>query len=229
MSVSRLIRSRHALRIAGFAFGFAGLLWLCGCWVYSVEPLYDESASPIDPDLTADRNLVGQWVQVREDCPATLAISADDVLNTTIDENKHRTTGTEPRYELILTPSTSCKSDDKPTRYDGHLVKVGDHRFLDVFPKSDEVCDLCLPMHSFMLVAQANDRLDLIPLNRDWLMQAISDNKVNLPYLPVGHGTEDPVALTASSRELKDFVRKYAADKAAFEADSRLTLRFKRK
>ena len=228
---SGFISSRH-LRVIGILLALAALATLPGCWVYSIEPLYDESISPLDPDLTSDQNLVGSWVQVGEDCPSTLTIIADDLRKTTTTSDKHTTTATEPRYGLILTPETSgtsCKSDDKPSRYEGHLVKLGDRRFLDVFPQSDEVCDLCLPMHSFMLLALANDHLDLIPLDRDWLMQAISAKQVHLPYIPVGHGIEDPLALTAPSRELKDLLRKHADDKVAFKPDSELALKFKRK
>jgi len=164
MSFSGVISSRFVSRLAGPVLIVVGLLGLSSCWVYSVEPLYEERSASPDPDLTFDQTLVGSWGQADEDCIWILTISAE-----------------EQRYALTMAPAPECKTSQKATAYEGHLVKVGSHRFLDVFPQSDEVCDLCLPLHSFLLVSQEADRLALIPVEHDWLWQAMQEQKVGLP------------------------------------------------
>lgn len=204
----------------------AALLLLPACWVYSVEPLYEEGPSKPDPDLVFDQTLVGSWGQIDVDCMWILSITADEPVKLAIGADKHE--ATTRVYELSMAPAPECKTDDKASRYQGHLVKLGKHQFLDTFPKSDEVCDSCLPLHSFFLVSQEKDILALIPMDRDWLLQAMKDKNVTLAHLAV-HGEYDSVTLTASPRELKDFVSKHVDDKSAFKVDSDFKLKFKRR
>jgi len=187
------------------------LLTLTGCWVYSVEPLYEKNAARPDPDLTFDQNLLGSWIQSEKDCPWILAVSGD-----------------RQSYELNMAPGPECKSEDKPSHYEGHLLKLGNSLVLDAMPQSVDVCDSCLPLHSFMLVLLENDSLTFVPMDQDWLVQAMKDKKVSLSELE-RHEPYDQVVLTSSSKELKEFVRKYAADKAAFGGESGNGLRFKRR
>jgi hypothetical protein len=128
-----------------------------------------------------------------------------------------------------MPPAPECKSDEKTTRYEGHLVKLESHRFLDLSAHSDEVCDLCLPLHSFLLVSKENDSLALIPVERDWMSRALTEKKVVLDHLRSQNSSYGAVILTAPSRELKRFVLKYADDKAAFKPDSEVKLKFKRR
>ena len=87
---------------------------------------------------------------------------------------------------------------------------------------------ICLPLHLFFLVSQESNSLAFTPVDRDWLWLALSKRKVTLAHLEDGKSW-GAVTLTASSRELKKFVRKYADDKAVFNPDSDLTFRFKRR
>ncbi len=211
MSASIPIQSHPILRVAGVVFALVTLLALPGCWVYSVEPLYEERLLDHDPDLVVDQSLVGSWAQLDEECVWILSIEL-----------------IRDSYALTMAPSPDCNTEDKPTHYEGHLVKLDNHRFLDVAPKSDEVCDLCLPMHSFLLVSQQADRLALIPVDNQWLARALTEKRVGLAHLE-NHPLETMVVLTASTRELKEFARKYADDGSVFKADSEVKLRFKRR
>jgi hypothetical protein len=184
--------------------------------VYSVEPLYEAHLSHPDPDLAFDQSLVGSWSRLDDDCLWTLTIAAN-----------------QRAYKLTMAPAPECKSDEKTTRYEGHLLKLDGHRFLDVRPQSDGVCDLCLPLHSFFLVSQESDSFTLIPVDDTWLTQAIDSKRVALAHLQHQDRSHteppDPVVLTAPSNELKDFMRKYADDKAVFKTDSDHNFTFKRK
>jgi len=187
------------------------LLVLTGCWVYSVEPLYEANASHPDPNLTFDQRLLGSWTQTGEGCTRILTMSGD-----------------RKSYEMVMAPAADCKSEDKTTHYEGHLLKLGTSLVIDVTPESDDVCDLCLPLHSFLLVMLENDSLTFVPMDHDWLAQAMKDKKVDLADL-ARHGPYDPVVLTSSSKQLREFVSKYADDKSAFNSEADHGLTFKRK
>ncbi len=223
MSLSKSVHSNHLAKSARLFLALAGLLALPGCWVYSVEPLYEGSLSHDsrpDPDLTFDRALVGSWGRSNDDCLWILTVAAN-----------------QQAYELTMAPAPECKSEDKSTRYQGHLLKLDNHLFLDVFPYSDEVCDLCLPLHSFFLLSLDNQSLALTPLDLDWMRQAVESKKVVLAHLSRHDSSyrgevatlADAVVLTAPSSEVKKFVRRYADDKAAFNAHSDAVLKFKRR
>jgi hypothetical protein len=187
MSLSGLIGSRRAPRITGLVLIVAGLLVLSGCWLYSVEPLYEEHLTHPDPDLSFDSNLVGSCGEIDDNCLWILTITADQQV-----------------YELTMAPAPECKSKEKATKYEGHLVKLANRRVLDVTPKSDDVCDLCLPLHSFLLVSQENDGLAFVPVQRDWMFRALTEKRVVLAHLQSGN-SYDIVVLTASSKDLKEF------------------------
>jgi len=140
----------------------AGLLILPGCWTISIEPLFD---GPNDPALTLDQSIVGTWMNLDEGCQSTLTIAVSG-----------------RNYDLTNVPGAGCQSDAKTTRYQAHLVKLGDQRFLDVEPDYREVCDLCLPTHTFSLLTLENNNLLLTPLDTEWLFQAIRDKKVELAH-----------------------------------------------
>ncbi len=201
---------RLAPRIATLVLALASLLVLPGCWVFSVEPLYEENLAHPDTDLEFDQNLVGSWWHADEECPWTLAVSVHQK---------------EAAYDLTETAGPECKTGEGEKRvvqYEGHVVKLDNDRFLDINPKSADVCDLCLPLHNFFLISQQNDTLALTPVDSDWLNKAMAQGKITLAHLD-GNG----LTLTASSKDLKAFVRRYAGDKAAFKPDSSTT--FKRK
>jgi len=193
-------------RIAASTLVFAGLLVLAGCWVYSVHPLYEENLAKPDPDLFFDQALLGSWWIADDDCPGILTIAAR-----------------EQAYTLSTAPSAQCKGDKKTSQYEGHLVKLDNHVFLDIAPALGEVCDLCLPLRSFFLVQIEKNSLALVPINYEWLNNSIKQKTVMLETLP----NPPSEILVASSKELKAFMRKYADDNSVFQPSDKLT--FKRK
>jgi hypothetical protein len=198
---------RRTRGLSGLFLALASLLVMPGCWVYSVEPLYEENLDHPDTDVVFDQSLVGSWWQADDDCVWTLTFSAPQK--------------SEPAYEFTVSPAPDCKTKEKASRYNGHVVKLDSYHFLDVNPWSEDVCDLCLPLHNFFLISQQNDTLAFTPVDPDWLEEAFAQNKVTLAHL------NDGLKLTASSKDLKAFVRKYANDEAVFKPVPGLT--FKRK
>jgi len=206
MCHSALVSPRFISRIAAAFLAFAGLLVLPGCWVYSVNPLYEDNLAKPDTDLLFDQALLGSWWIVNDDCPWILTVTANQQI-----------------YDLTTAPLPQCKSEEKTSRYEGHLVKLDSHVFLDVTPEQNEVCDLCLPLRSFFLAHVEENSLTLTPINYEWLKDSIEQKTVMLQTLP----DRPPEILASSSKELKAFMRKYADNKSVFQASSNIT--FKRK
>ena len=200
MSPPRRRKFSFVLRMAGVLLALSGLVVLPACWVFSVNPLYEEDVAKPDPDLTFAPVLVGSWGRVDDDCLWILTITANGQV-----------------YELTLGPSPQCKGDQETTRYEGHLVKLGTHLVLDLSPRHEEVCYSCMPLQSFLLVQADKDSFTLTPIDDEWLKKSIEQKRVALSVLP---GNSD--VLTSSTSDLKAFVRKYADDKDAFKPDSDL-------
>ena len=199
MPPSRRIRSVHALRIATISGALFAMLMMSGCWTFSLQPLF---AGGSDPDLIFDESLVGAWTHAAEDCQLILTVQASTRA-----------------YDMTLAPGAGCKNDEKTTHYLAYLVRIDNHRFLDISPKQADVCDLCLGVHTFALISQENNTFSLTPLDGDWVLQAIKDKKVNLANVS---GWTLDMTLNAQPAELKKFLRTYANDTDAFKPVNRL-------
>jgi hypothetical protein len=77
MSLSSVFFSR-GLRWAVTALALATLLLLSGCWVTSINALYDDGTvdNPHDdPDVVFDQSLVGTWTATNDKCTTLLTIT----------------------------------------------------------------------------------------------------------------------------------------------------------
>jgi hypothetical protein len=118
------------------------LACLTGCVpVDSLNPLYTEKES------TFDQALLGQWVSVKKD-------ESQSVLEfTRLVEN-----GKDAGYSISM---TSQDNDGKYSRMDfeGRLVTLGEHKFLDLLPRSS---DLRLGSHP-LRIAQSKSGANIEP------------------------------------------------------------------
>ena len=205
MALSALIRSRIIARIAEVVLILEGLLVLPGCWVSSINPLYDEGSvlNPhSDPDLVFDQSLIGPWSAANGKCTTLLTIAAKD-----------------HGYDLRSTDQGEGCSEEK-SHYRALLVKLDSHYFLDLSPAEGDVCAMCLARHEIFLARFDKDSLSLTPIDSDWLKKSITEKTVILATV-----ADDADTITASSKDLKAFCRKFGADKAAFRPDSTETLK----
>ncbi len=95
---------------------------LTGCVpVDSLNPLYTEK------DNTFDQALLGQWISVKKDDSQTVVEFAKLVEN-----------GKDVGYSISM---SGQESDGKNSRMDfeGRLVTIGDHKFLDLLPKNSDL------------------------------------------------------------------------------------------
>jgi hypothetical protein len=207
MSFFHVVRFRRTLKCAGIILVLAGLLVLPGCWVESINPLYEDSfLSSKDTDVIVDQRLTGSWgAAVEEKCTVTLIVSAKDDV-----------------YDLESTQhGEGCDNQGKKSRQQARLVKLDTHIFLDVSPMPDDVCEECLAKHTIYQIKIDKDSFSLTPIDSDWFKNALEQKKVALATL-----ADDSDTLTASTKDLKAFCRKYADDPAAFKP---IGLSFQRK
>ena len=198
MSVFTAIRSRVIPRHAAIILAVAGLLVLPGCWVESINPLYEHGfLASKDTDVIADQRLTGSWsAAADEKCTITLTVSAKDDI-----------------YDLESTQQgEGCGSAGEKSRQQARLVKLDTHVFLDVSPMPDDVCDECLAKHTIYQTKIDKDSFSITPIDSEWLKNALEQRKVSLATLG-----DDSDTLTASTKDLKAFCRKYADDPAAFK------------
>jgi hypothetical protein len=200
MSFSGIVRSRAILRYAAIALALAGLLVLPGCWVTSINPLYDEDFSSKDPDVVFDQSLIGSWIEVGDKCSSPTTITAKDGV-----------------YDLQSTgKGEGCGDSVTPSHFQARLVKLDAYYFLDISPMTEDVCDMCIARHNILLAKLDKTTLSTTPLDSDWLKKAIAAKTVTLATMP-----DDSNTLIESTKDLKAFCRKYAGDKEVFKPDSK--------
>jgi hypothetical protein len=207
VSFSGIIRYRLSRRITGIVLALAGLIVLPGCWVTSINSLYEDGfLQSKDPDVVSDQRLTGTWTVIDDKCTTVLTISAmGDAYDL---QSKQQGRG--------------CVNRGEKFREQARLVKLGAHYFLDSSPLDKDVCQECLAKHTIYEVKIDENLLSLIPIDSDWLKNAVESKTVTLATVP-----NDTDKVTALSADLKAFCRKYADDPEAFKSIPGLV--FKRK
>jgi hypothetical protein len=196
----------HWGRSMGLFFCLVCLLMLPGCWVYSINSLYENKLfAPRDPDIVFDSGLIGTWKVSNEDCLTTLSIVSTE----------------EPHYQLkVKGEGKECNDEGKELQFEARLVKLDSRAFLDVSARAEDICTSCLDAHQIYLTTLGKNTLDLIPVDSEWLKNAIEGKRISMATVA---GNTD--ILTGSSKELKEFCRKYADDKAVFKPDPSLSFK----
>ena len=94
-------------------------------------------------------------------------------------------------------------------------MKLDNHYFFDIYPLSDDVCDMCRAVHNIFLVKSDKTTLSLTPIDSDWLKKSSAAKTLNLATL-----AGDTDTITASSGDLKAFCRKFADDARVFRPET---------
>jgi len=182
----------------------AGLLGSC---VPSLHPLYT------DKELVFEEKLLGRW-------------GKDDEVW------EFKKGQEEKSYDLIT------KEDGKEGKFTAYLVKIQDSRktdkekqatgqtllFLDLYPKEPELetSDFyklhLLPVHTFIKVEQIEPALKMRIMNPDGLKEILEDR----PDLIKHEMLEDRIVLTASTKQLQEFMLKHAQDEGVFSEQTTL-------
>jgi hypothetical protein len=167
------------------------LLWLAPVLllsgcVPSIHPFYTEK------DLVFEPALVGTWVPSDSKDTWTFEKEGDKAYQVTVLE------------------------EGKPGKFQGHLLKLGDHLFLDLFPKpmEEKQCENIsafwafhfVPAHTCSRLQIKGDSLEIAFMDPDAL-----DQKIKQGETQIGHERiEDTTVLTAPTQDLQALVLKYA-------------------
>jgi hypothetical protein len=178
------------------AFILILVLWMTGCFVLSVHPLYFEN------DLVFESGLVGTWGEKEHEK------DLDELWIFKKSGNKS--------YRLIVK-----EKDVGEGMFEAHLLKLGEHLFLDLYPEEPETGSEfynmhVIPAHSFMRVSLEGHVLRLAFFDLDWLKKNIEQGNVNIKH----ERREDMIVLTASTEELQEFVLKHVEEAFKFEEES---------
>ncbi|OHB48407.1 MAG: hypothetical protein A2Y10_09820 [Planctomycetes bacterium GWF2_41_51] len=159
---------------------------LGGC-VPSLHPLFTEN------ELVFDSNLVGKWSEP----------NSSDIWEFKTADNK--------RYEFVLT------QDKGKGVFTGMLGKIGNEFYLDIFPEdmnipgNDFYKGHLIGAHSFMKIDVTKDSLKIGIMSPESVKKILEAEPNAIKHEKV----DDRIILTASTKALKDFILKYAADEKA--------------
>lgn len=168
--------------------------WLsAGCVPIAVQPFYAEK------DVVNDPALLGSWKD-----------KADP---------KQRWTFTQgPGKSYLL----EIQSDDKEASFVAHLFKMGEARFLDLYPtkagleeklEKNPYGGSLIPGHLVIRVRAINKALQMSCMSLEWLTEELKKNRSAIDHVVVPDGR---VVLTVGTDALQEFIRKHLKETAAW-------------
>ncbi len=165
----------------------AALALLLAACVPSLNPLYTSN------ELVYDPGMEGTWTE-------------KEGHNTWVIRK-----GEDKAYEIRYTEK------GVPAGFEGHLVALGDHFFLDLYPaepgiRNDFYKGHLIRAHTFGRITRNGDQMQVAMLNPDWLEPLITQKKISLEHARI----EDGILLTAPTAALQELIRKHVADPKAF-------------
>lgn len=190
-----------------FAVLFAFVVLITGC-VRSLHPIYTSS------DVVYREDLIGTWAQS----------NGESTWHFTEAERDDR----DRAYRLVITDKRG-----QPGTFLAHLVKLGNHHFLDLFPIAPQVANNGIykfhfqRTHTFFRFKLHEGTLQLAWLSPTWLEKHLQSNPDALTHTfvtPTGHlptrreeNASERLLLTASTTELQAFFQLHANTAGAFE------------
>jgi hypothetical protein len=174
---------------------------LGGCVpVISLHPLYTEK------DIVMDKNLYGTWTDDSNSSKTTWEFKS-------IDEPKNA-------YKLIFTDEEGKKGS-----FVAHLVKFQSRLFMDIYPsempwepEDPNKIDcpynsfFLIPAHTFLKIDSIEPQLKLRLMLESNLEKLLKENPSAVEHTSVS----DRLVLTDSTKELQEFILKYAEDERVF-------------
>ncbi len=176
-----------------------------GCSIPSIHPIATEDV------MIDDEQLEGTWADAEATVVARVERVSAGLFN-------------------VSTTFTSGDADKPAQRHvlEARLVKLGEHRYVDMILQEDQRKKLVqdhnffvVPTHQFLRFAREDDRLTLLAPDYDRFKDLIRETGLAHARIESG-GTADMV-LTASTRELQAFFRAHGSDDRLF--DSTIELR----
>jgi len=174
---------------------------LLGACIPSVNPFYTEK------DVVFDARLVGEW-QAKD--------KENDLQSWNFEKSGDNS------YKVLVT-----EKNDKQGELSGHLFKLKDQLFLDLIPAdckfSDNQADIVtasiFPGHLLVRVSQIEPALRLTFFDFDWLEKYLENN----PGVLAHHAEEKRLVLTATTKDLQNFVLQHLSGDELFKTPNEFT------
>jgi hypothetical protein len=177
---------------------FMVALILTGC-LPSLHPLYT------DEDVIFEEKLVGKWAE-----------EGGNIWEFRQGDGK--------TYRMRV-------FDGKEGRLKAHLVKLQDMLFLDIFPEDETLEELqdfykvhLLPVHTFMKVEQLEPMLVLRMMKSEKVAEMLESDPNLLKHETIEHPSSS-IVLTASTKELQQFMIEHGNEEGMFKNAMELTRR----
>ena len=106
----------------------------------------------------------------------------------------------------------------KTGTFAGHLVRLDGTLFLDLFPQEPKLPQsefykaYIARLHTFLLVEQVTPTLRMAPMDMDWLREYVQQNPDAIRHEEI----DGQILLTASTKQLQEFLIKHRKTKGAF-------------
>ncbi len=175
------------MRAKELAF-FVLAITLSGCLIQSLHPLYT------DKEVVFEEKLIGKWSE-----------DGDYILEFKKGEGK--------AYKMRM-------FDGKEGRFKAHLVKLKDMMFLDIYPDDETIEGMqgfyrmhLLPVHTFMKVDEIDPNLQLRTLDYEKVSEMLKEDPNLLKHEVL---EEEHIVLTAPTKQLQEFMTKYASVEGVF-------------
>jgi len=185
------------------------ILFSSACVVQSFFPFYTEETR-----IPVPAGILGDWLLARDSVtqPKERATLTGEIPWTFTEE------------ELHTCDKEQVKSSVKPV-----FFKVKDMLFCDFTAASPDqsavnifwTCNV-LPVHTLCKVRHSKDTLLLMPINPDWLEQALKDNALDLPFM---ESESSGLLFTATSAQWQEFLATHGAKEEAFSPDTAFELK----
>ena len=200
MGIRRIVSDGRAKKALFYLL--AALLGGCAP-VMSLHPLYTEK------DVVFEERLLGRWVDDPNSPETTWEFSRIEEPNNA--------------YSLVFSDEEGKKGS-----FVAHLVRLQNRLFLDVYPSKPpwEIEDpnklelpynsfFLIPTHTFIKIGFNGPQLKMWLTNDEDMKKLLKEepNAVKHTFI------EDKLILTASIKELQNFVIKYAEDKRVFKSE----------
>lgn len=168
---------------------FTTLLLLQSC-IPSIYPLYS------DDTVVFRKEILGMWIK--------------DDMSWAFEKEE----GDAYVYKLTF------KDEDEEATFEVYLVKLGEHYFFDFFnlsPKYEDTDAFAIaPLirtHSFARLELSGNQMAVHFFDPSWLEELVKQRKIRIKHETTTNGE---IVLTAPTRDLQEFVKKYAGEKGAF-------------
>lgn len=171
------------------------VLLLSRCLVLSVHPLY------FDKDLMFEPDLVGTWGEKQYE---------KDLSELWIFKKSG-----ENSYSLIVK-----EKEEGEGIFETHLLKLGKYMFLDLYPEEPEggmefYNMHLIPTHSFLRISLEGHVLRMGFFDLDWLKKNLEQGNIEITH----ERRDDVIVLTASTKELQEFVLEHVEEAFPFEKE----------